>query len=42
VKLIVDEIEEKLCEIGVKFVCCEGECDGCWVFIDYVEIVVYV
>ena len=42
VKAIVDEIEDKLREIGVKPVRREGERDGRWVLIDYGEIVVHV
>ena len=42
VKSIVDEIEEKLREIGAKPVRREGERDGRWVLIDYSEIVVHV
>jgi ribosome-associated protein len=42
VKSIVDEIEEKLREVGAKPVRREGERDGRWVLIDYAEIVVHV
>jgi ribosome-associated protein len=42
VKAIVDEIEEKLREIGSKPIRREGERDGRWVLIDYGEIVVHV
>jgi ribosome-associated protein len=42
VKSIVDEIEDKLREVGVKPVRREGERDGRWVLIDYAEIVVHV
>ena len=42
VKSVVDEIEEKLREIGAKPVRREGERDGRWVLIDYGEIVVHV
>jgi ribosome-associated protein len=42
VKSIVDEIEDKLREIGAKPVRREGERDGRWVLIDYSEIVVHV
>jgi ribosome-associated protein len=42
VKAIVDEIEEKLREVGAKPVRREGERDGRWVLIDYAEIVVHV
>ncbi|MCW2837784.1 MAG: iojap-like protein, partial [Marmoricola sp.] len=42
VKSIVDEVEDKLREIGAKPVRREGERDGRWVLIDYAEIVVHV
>jgi ribosome-associated protein len=42
VKSIVDEIEEKLREVGAKPIRREGERDGRWVLIDYGEIVVHV
>ncbi len=42
VKAIVDEVEDKLREIGAKPVRREGERDGRWVLIDYAEIVVHV
>ena len=42
VKSIVDEIEDKLREIGAKPVRREGERDGRWVLIDYGEVVVHV
>jgi ribosome-associated protein len=42
VKSIVDEVEEKLREIGAKPVRREGERDGRWVLLDYAEIVVHV
>jgi ribosome-associated protein len=42
VKAIVDEIEDKLRDIGAKPVRREGERDGRWVLIDYGEIVVHV
>ncbi|WP_109507551.1 ribosome silencing factor [Nocardioides speluncae] len=42
VKSIVDEIEDKLREIGAKPVRREGERDGRWVLMDYGEIVVHV
>ena len=42
VKAIVDEIEDKLREIGAKPIRREGERDGRWVLIDYGEIVVHV
>ena len=43
VKSIVDEIEEQLQEkLGAKPVRREGERDGRWVLLDYVDIVVHV
>ena len=42
VKAIVDEIEDKLREIGAKPIRREGERDGRWVLLDYGEIVVHV
>jgi ribosome-associated protein len=42
VRAIVDEIEEKLRNIGAKPVRREGERDGRWVLMDYGEIVVHV
>ena len=42
VKSIVDEIEEKLREVGAKPIRREGERDGRWVLIDYGDIVVHV
>ncbi|HEY0905273.1 MAG TPA: ribosome silencing factor [Marmoricola sp.] len=42
VKAVVDEIEDKLREIGAKPVRREGERDGRWVLIDYADIVVHV
>ena len=42
VKSIVDEVEDKLREIGAKPLRREGERDGRWVLIDYGEIVVHV
>lgn len=42
VKAIVDEIEDKLREVGAKPIRREGERDGRWVLIDYGEIVVHV
>jgi ribosome-associated protein len=40
VKSIVDEVEDKLREIGAKTIRREGERDARWVLIDYGEIVV--
>ena len=42
VKAIVDEIEDKLREIGSKPIRREGERDGRWVLIDYGEVVVHI
>ena len=42
VKAIVDEVEDKLREVGAKPMRREGERDGRWVLIDYGEIVVHV
>jgi ribosome-associated protein len=42
VRAIVDEIEEKLRELDAKPVRREGERDGRWVLLDYVEVVVHV
>src|SRR3954451_10760185 len=42
VKAVVDEIEDKLREIGAQPVRREGERDGRWVLLDYSEIVVHV
>jgi ribosome-associated protein len=42
VKSIVDGVEERLLAMGVKPVRREGERDGRWVLLDYVDIVVHV
>jgi len=42
VRAVVDAIEERLLELGVKPVRREGERDGRWVLLDYVDIVVHV
>ena len=42
VKSIVDEVEDKLREIGAKPIRREGERDGRWVLIDYGDVVVHV
>ena len=42
VKSIVDEIEDKLRDIGAKPIRREGERDGRWVLIDYGDVVVHV
>ncbi|WP_148574251.1 ribosome silencing factor [Nocardioides caldifontis] len=42
VRAIVDEVEDRLRACGAKPVRREGERDGRWVLLDYVEIVVHV
>jgi len=42
VRAVVDEIEDKLRELGAKPVQREGEREGRWVLIDYGEIVIHV
>ena len=42
VKSIVDAVEERLLSLGAKPVRREGERDGRWVLLDYVDIVVHV
>ncbi len=42
VRAVVDEVEDKLREIGAKPIRREGQRDGRWVLIDYGEIVVHV
>ena len=42
VRAIVDEIEDRMREAGAQPVRREGERDGRWVLLDYVEIVVHV
>ena len=42
VKAIVDEVEDKLREIGAKPIRREGLRDGRWVLIDYGDVVVHV
>ena len=42
VRAIVDEVEDKLREVGAKPVQRKGERDGRWVLIDYGEVVVHV
>lgn len=42
VRSIVDEIELKLKEAGAKLVRREGEREGRWVLLDYLDIVVHV
>ena len=42
VRAIVDEVEEKLRQLGAKPIRREGERDGRWVLIDYGDVVVHV
>ena len=42
VKAIVDEVEDRLRDLGAKPARREGERDGRWVLIDYLDIVVHV
>lgn len=42
VRAIVDEIEDKLREVGAKRIRREGEREGRWVLLDYGNIVVHV
>ena len=42
VRAVVDAIEERLLQLGAKPVRREGEKDGRWVLLDYVDIVVHV
>jgi ribosome-associated protein len=42
VKSIVDEIEDKLRKAGTKPVRREGEREGRWVLLDYIDIVIHV
>lgn len=42
VRAIVDEIEEKLAKAGAKPVRREGEREGRWILLDYMDIVVHV
>ena len=42
VKSIVEEVEDKLREVGAKPLRREGERDGRWVLIDYGEVVVHI
>jgi ribosome-associated protein len=42
VRSVVDAVEEKLLQLGAKPVRREGERDGRWVLLDYVDIVVHV
>jgi ribosome-associated protein len=42
VQAVVDAVEERLLRVGAKPVRREGERDGRWVLLDYVDIVVHV
>jgi ribosome-associated protein len=42
VRSIVDEIEEKLRQVGAKPVRREGEREGRWVLLDYIDVVIHV
>lgn len=42
VKAIVDNVEDRLLEMGEKFIHREGQRDGHWVLLDYPDIVVHV
>ncbi len=42
VRAIVDEIEEKLARAGAKPVRREGEREGRWVLLDYLDVVIHV
>ena len=42
VRAVVDAVEERLLQFGAKPVRREGERDGRWVLLDYVDIVVHV
>lgn len=42
VRSVVDAIEERLLQLGAKPVRREGERDGRWVLLDYLDIVVHV
>jgi ribosome-associated protein len=42
VRAVVDAIEERLLQLGCKPVRREGERDGRWVLLDYLDIVVHV
>jgi ribosome-associated protein len=42
VRAIVDEIEDKLRKIGAKPVRREGEREGRWVLLDYLDVVIHV
>jgi ribosome-associated protein len=42
VRAIIDEIEEKLQRVGAKPARREGEREGRWVLLDYIDIVIHV
>jgi ribosome-associated protein len=42
VRSIVDEIEERLRKVGVRPVRREGEREGRWILLDYVDVVIHV
>jgi ribosome-associated protein len=42
VRAIIDEVEERLRRVGTKPVRREGEREGRWVLLDYIDIVVHV
>jgi ribosome-associated protein len=42
VRAIVDEIEEKLRRVGARPVRREGEREGRWVLLDYIDVVIHV
>jgi len=42
VRSVVDAVEERLLQLGAKPVRREGERDGRWVLLDYVDVVVHV
>ncbi|HEY1621604.1 MAG TPA: ribosome silencing factor [Streptosporangiaceae bacterium] len=42
VRSVVDEIEEKLRRVGAKPVRREGEREGRWVLLDYIDVVIHV
>jgi ribosome-associated protein len=42
VRAIVDEIEEKLRRVGAKPVRREGEREGRWILLDYIDVVIHV
>jgi ribosome-associated protein len=42
VRAVVDEIEEKLAKAGAKPVRREGEREGRWVLLDYLDVVIHV